>query len=161
MQGMDPLGLLPSLPRGNDDNFAGFFWNRVLDGEVRDNVFDYGKGLAEGALSVPKGWFNFGYQGTRHLSCDNQAELERKVLGGAAKQLATNGNARKMAWAEVKSQLTNLSNYSSKNIGFIVGRTATSLLARPVGVLAAIGDGASSLNNGGDFVRGIIWGGDI
>ena len=35
------------MPRANEDNFAGYLWNRTLDGEVRDNIIDYGAGLLD------------------------------------------------------------------------------------------------------------------
>ena len=34
--------LLPSLPEGNEDNFGGFFWNRWVDGSVRNELLNYG-----------------------------------------------------------------------------------------------------------------------
>ncbi|ALS99737.1 chitobiase/beta-hexosaminidase C-terminal domain-containing protein [Lacimicrobium alkaliphilum] len=43
---------LPSFPKSDEDSFAGYFWNRVLDGDVRDQLFQIYDGFKnwEGAF---------------------------------------------------------------------------------------------------------------
>jgi len=52
-------GGLPSLPSASDDHFAGFLWNRILDGSVRDDIFGaigaYVK-IGAGSITMVGGW---------------------------------------------------------------------------------------------------------
>lgn len=46
---------LPQIPYGNDENFGGYLWNRVLDGDVAQNIDDYAGGLLDGfSLGITK-----------------------------------------------------------------------------------------------------------
>ncbi|MFA9950070.1 RHS repeat-associated core domain-containing protein [Dentiradicibacter hellwigii] len=156
VQWMDPWGLweIPSLPRGNDDNFAGFFWNRLIDGQVRDDIFDYARGFVIGVASVPRGWFRAGYQGARHLSCNKQAEIERRVV----KTAFSNKHVRSVLMEKAKSEALDFNNYTAKNIGKFVGRSITSVITRPFGILSILGDSATAVNQQGDIFKAILLG---
>ena len=147
--------ILPSLPMGNENNFGGFLWNRVLDGSVRDNIFDYGRGIVDGVKSVPNGWYNSGYQTARHLSDEPNAQQERAGIKVCAENIDPCIEAASII---TKNQLSDINNYTSYNIGRAVGRTGTSLVARPWGALAVAGDIMESLNSGADKVRSILLG---
>ena len=158
---VDPLGLegLPALPRGNDNNFGGFFWNRVIDGGVRDDLWDFARGVGDGAVSLLNGVKRLGYQLARHCSGDKQAELERKVVIN----LVTNKDARAIAMEQAKRKLGDLNTYSAYNIGRLVGRLEAGMGAAALGVpvagpAALTGDAAHGVNKGGDIVRNILFG---
>ncbi|WP_444923826.1 hypothetical protein ACJJH9_20245 [Microbulbifer sp. DLAB2-AF] len=134
-----------------------------MSGEVRDDIFDYGIGLAEGGASVVKGLYNFGEQSYRHLSGDTQANWEEAVSGEALSLYMTNDTVRSHTNRFVFNKVGDLSNYSARNIGHLTGRFITGALGGRyvnafTGVTAGVGDGAAALNRGGDFVTGFIFG---
>ncbi len=146
---------LPSLPRGNNSNFGGYFWNRVLDGAVRDDIFSYGTGIADGVKSVVNGWFNAGYQAGRHLSNNPTAQVERVGIKACVDNL---GPCWDSASDLSKDILSNPELYTSYNIGRLVGRINMSLFTRPWGVLAAAGDAAQGLEEGTNAIKNILLG---
>lgn len=157
----DVLGLegLPSLPRGNDDNVAGFLWNRTIDGKVRDDIYDYARGLKDGVISVGTGLTRLGRQSARHCSCNKQAQLERL----AVRKLITNKKAMKLLLEKGGNELTDLNNYSAYNIGRFVGRLETAVALKSVGsgyisVGATTGDIVQKMEDGGNMVKGLLFG---
>ncbi|MDH2433500.1 hypothetical protein QCD60_13040 [Pokkaliibacter sp. MBI-7] len=151
---------LPSLPSASDDHFAGFLWNRVLDGGVRDNIFDYGKGLANGAISVANGVGNFFSQAYRQLSGDPQAELEGQAFDYGLQEVVTNPTVRTEINKYLFQEGTDLKNYTSENIGRVIGRTATGIILRPLGAIATIGDIGKAMENGSDYIKAAVFGED-
>ncbi|WP_196229848.1 RHS repeat-associated core domain-containing protein [Teredinibacter turnerae] len=144
-------------------SFASYFGERVMSGQVRDDIFDYGIGLAEGGASVVKGLYNFGGQAYRHLSGDTQANWEEAVSGEALSLYMSNDTVRTQTNRMVFNLASDLSNYSARNIGHLTGRfIAGALGGRYVntftGVTAGVGDGAAALNGGEDFVTGFVFG---
>ena len=70
---------------------------------------------------------------------------------------------RSLVHQALYDQLSDSSNYTASNIGYMTGRFITGMLAGRyanafVGATAAVGDGAAALNRGGDFVKGAIIG---
>ncbi|TGG89401.1 hypothetical protein E4656_19895 [Natronospirillum operosum] len=158
---IDVTGELPALPEASENNFAGFLWNRVLDGAVRDNIFDYGRGLGHGMASIPKGWFNAGYQSARHSDPNNtQAGLERVAARCFADSYLRNSKFRSAINNALFDQATDPMNYSSYNIGRGAGRLIGSVATSPLSAVAAAGDAAQGVNNGGNVISSIILGAD-
>ncbi|MDM3871860.1 hypothetical protein QSV34_10910 [Porticoccus sp. W117] len=149
---------MPSIPQASEDTFAGYLWNRLLDGGVRDNIYDYGGGLKDGAVSVWNGAVNFGRQAYRHLGGDVRAGAESRAFEAGIQSYATDSAVRRAVNREIYNQATDLSNYSARNIGRVVGRFITGTLARPAGLVAGVGDGTARLEEGGNFAAGFIYG---
>ncbi|MFA5631540.1 MAG: hypothetical protein WC997_08525 [Porticoccaceae bacterium] len=127
-----------------------------MSGQVRNDIFDYGRGVRDGAISVGTGLVNFGEQVLRTGTIE--ANNESKAMDSALNVYVTNKNVRSQVNRSVYNRATDLNNYSPYNIGKLVGRFITGTLTRPVGVVAGIGDGAAALEKGHDFVVGVIYG---
>jgi hypothetical protein len=132
----------------------GFLWNRLLDGTMKNNIGDYGYGILEGINSVPKGVYRYNSEFFRHCSGDKEAAEERDFV----KEILSNEAARSALYDQAKQEVSDLSNYSARNIGKLVGRGMTSLLISPLGMTAPVGDAAHSLHEGGNLVRAVLFG---
>jgi len=101
---------------------------------------------------------NFGEQAYRQFSGDPQAALEGEAFDYAVESYVTDGGNRSQVNQAAYNQATDLNNYSSYNIGRVIGRTFTGWYLRPLGVAAAVGDGGAALEAGGSFMTGVIYG---
>jgi len=137
----------------------------LVSGRVRDDIFDYGSGLVEGAGSVAKGVgnsFRFLARGTGLIGGGEQLrwQAEGLAVNAALKEYATNSTARSEVNATVYDVVSD--NASARNIGRLVGRSLTGFILAPAGGLAAIGDGTRSVERAGvkatDAARSIILG---
>jgi len=145
------------------ESFASYFGKRMMSGQVRNDIFDYGIGLAEGGISVIKGLYNFGGQAYRHLSGDTQANWEEFVSNETLSLYIASDTIRSHTNRVLFNQASDLKNYSARNIGHLTGRFITGALGGRyvntfTGVTAGVGDGAAAINRGGDFVMGFIFG---
>jgi RHS repeat-associated protein len=149
---------LPALPRASDDNFGGFFWNRLLGGGVRDDIYAYFDGFKDGTISVGKGLVNFANQAARTGSYN--ANLESQALDAAVDVYMNNSAVRSQANQALYVEAANLQNYSSYNIGRVVGRFITGTITRPASIIAGVGDGGAALEQGRNYATGFIYGSD-
>ncbi len=130
----------------------------MFSGQVRDDIFDYGRGLGDGAVSVARGLYNFARQVLR--TGGPEANLEGEVLDLAVNTYITKPEVRRQVNRTVFDQAANLNNYSAYNIGRVIGRSLTGVVTSPAGLVAGIGDGLTALESGSNFAAGFIFGAD-
>lgn len=137
-----------------------------MTGEMRDDIFAYGKGLAEGAWSVVTGIGNAFRDIGRGAGLYGQVEqtqwrVEDRVSTAFVKSYETNGSTRDFANKEALNVMSNIQ-WSPENIGRAIGRISTGILAAPAGAVAAAGDLSSAIEGGvhtGEaYVGSIIFG---
>ncbi|MFY9314849.1 MAG: RHS repeat-associated core domain-containing protein [Burkholderiales bacterium] len=141
------------------------FGERVMSGQVRDDIFDYGAGLGEGAVSIAKGVgnsFRFMARGFGLMGAEEQLrwQAEGLAVDAALKEYATNSVVRSQANAQIYDAISD--NASARNIGRFVGRSITGSLLAPAGGMAAIGDGTRAVEragvSGAEAARRILFG---
>ncbi|MBA6302857.1 RHS repeat-associated core domain-containing protein [Colwellia sp. MB02u-14] len=153
---------------GEIQKFASFMADRVMSGQVRDDIFDYGKnvfgfveGLAKGGASVFRGVYRAGYQGRREFD-NNPIVQEHILIENKAFSLAAD-----VYWnddvirGQVNSAVVNHMLSSTNNFGFVIGRTITGVVTGG-GLIALPGDimhaGDQGVSTAEGFARSIAFG---
>ena len=137
-----------------------FFGQDMMDGVVRDRMAEYGRGVADGVVSMGKGLAHFAEQQYRRLSSDPNTQLQVSVESGAIDEAvgayATDSGVRDTINAAVRSEATNLNNYTPYNIGRFVGRIEAGIVFRPLGPVAAWGDVLTGAQHGATSVEEML-----
>jgi len=144
-------------PDGNEISIDAF--NSFVE-ETGKNSVEYGKGVMDGAISIYDGNMNFIDQANRHLSDDPQARHEGDFVAEFVEEAINDEEVRTEAFNMFKEQATDIDNYDPNSMGFVTGRAVTALVLAPLGLSAAVGDLLQTMENGGDILRGIIFGAD-
>jgi RHS repeat-associated protein len=156
---IDPTGLCA-------EGFGAYLWDRAVTGAVRNDIFAYMSGLAQGGASALIGAaraIGFISRGTGLQGLDEYRQFAREgeLVDRAAGAYFGNAAVRSAVNEEIRNTVSNV-NWGDPNLmGHMAGRVAVGTVLAPMGALAAIGDTTHAVSNGvssaGDaIVSGII-----